>query len=135
MATESTLYPYCVYTLLHTEKLEGILAGTREPTERENQRWVTGQKLLHEATAQGQALPILFGPADKGTGLVYWAILTAVDLDARGTTYRFTDLVPLPGNRPLSSLRLMNGGQPMPDSNIFPYALCETPSFLRGAED
>lgn len=125
---------YCVYTILHTEKLENVLAQDGSGKFTENKPWISGSRFVLEAKDKGERVPIIFGAAeaDAPKGLAYHAILEEVENDeAKSTaTYKFSGLKKVVGDIPLSSLKLKSTNAPLSNEYIRPYAICYTPSFL-----
>ena len=124
---------YCVYTILHKEKLEDIFRADGASEAKERKAWKEGYRLFREARKDGEQMPVLFGAADTGAGLIYYAFLKDVELDEEepATKYKFTQLTKLETNPPLSSLTLKSTNRPLSNDYIRPYALCYTPSFVR----
>ena len=77
-------------------------------------------------------MPVIFASADVTDKLLYYAMLTDIDIDETNftTRYEFTELEEVKGDLPLSTLRLKSTNQPLSDDYIRPYALCQTPSFI-----
>lgn len=126
------LSPFCVYTIRHSETLDEIFRSGGSEEFEENTTWKTGRQLFLEAEDGGMRMPVIFAPADVGDKLLYYAVLTRVEVDYENgnTTYAFTDLTPIEGDHPLSSLKLRSSGRPLSDTFIRPYAICVTPSFI-----
>jgi hypothetical protein len=126
-----SLLTSCVYTIAHVDKLRGIANGDGRGTLTEAKPWTSGLKLLERANEEGVDLPILFADATDCSRLLFWAVLTKIDITPDGTRYRFERLRPLPRNRSPQDLVLLSSGRPIAPGYIRPYALCETPDFLR----
>lgn len=79
-----------------------------------------------------QRMPVIFASADITDRLVYYAMLSNVEVDETDSTtkYEFTDLKQITGDLPLSSLKLQSTNRPLSDDYIRPYAICHTPSFI-----
>ena len=127
--------PFCVYTMHRWHDLDQIYNQGRVGSFTERKKWVTGKSLLREAEQNHQQLPILFSAADQDSGLIYYAMLWAVNIDESNpvapiTTYSFTSLTPLDPPLPKSSLILRSTGKPLSEDAIRPYAICYTPEFL-----
>lgn len=69
----------------------------------------------------------------RSNKLLYYAILRDVEIDEANytTRYTFTDLTPIEGDYPLSSLRLRSSNRPLSDNFIRTYAICHTPAFIQ----
>lgn len=128
------LFHSCIYTIRHSQELVAAYAhgGTHEFVE--NKGWVSGKSFLVEARTKGRPLPIVFGPAEAVTGLIYAAIVTDIQIreseSGSETLCRYEHLTPLKPPLPLGSLWVINKGSPLDASFIRPYALCRTPEFL-----
>lgn len=81
-------------------------------------------------------MPVIFASADVTDGLIYYAMLSSVEIDevVSTTRYEFTDLTPIHGEYLLSSLRLRSTNRPLSDDFIRPYAICHTPFFIKGGD-
>jgi len=128
------LSPHCVYTMRHSDELTrvGVSGGA---TYSENKNWKAGAEIFGRASALGERVPIVFSAAERDSGLIFWALLTDVDVQPRAgddqpqATYAFESLQPIEPALPQSTLRL-RAGRPLSDAYIRPYAICETPSFV-----
>jgi hypothetical protein len=127
----SRLSESCIYTLKHSDLLaaETKSGGTSSLTE--GRPWRTGETLLADARRAGASMPLLFSAAETETELIYWAIIEDIVIDADGeTTCTYSNLRRIDPPRPRASLQLLRGGR-LKDSDIRPYRLCRTPSFIR----
>jgi hypothetical protein len=130
-----SLSPFCVYTIRHSRELNKIMAAGGSAQHTEKKRWTGAQGLLDAARKTGRHLPVIFAGAETIEGLIYWAIVSDIQIDDRGpfeasTTMTFTGMKRLPSKPPLCALRLRSSGQPLSNSYIRPYAICHTPAFL-----
>jgi hypothetical protein len=127
------LSPFCVYTIRHRQDLDEAYRAGGSGGFTENRGWKTGHQLFVEATRNGQRMPVVFASADVTDKLLYYAVLSDLVLDEVNSTtsYEFTDLVPVEGDLPLSTLRLRSTNRPLSDDYIRPYAICHTPPFVR----
>ena len=133
LSTHCPLAPSCIYTILDLRKLDQFAAGDGSGGATEGRQWVSGQRLLREASASGQRLAILFADAADCTRLHYWALLTVIRLSERGTEYRFESLTPIRHTATPQDLVLAETGASIASGFIRPYALCRTPTFLAPA--
>jgi hypothetical protein len=132
------LYEYCVYTIRHSKELAHVAATGGSASYQEGKPWVTACRLLEQATPADERMPVLFSAADDWSGLIFWGLLTDIDVydgdAARGikpsTTFSFEHLTPIVPERRLSDLRLRSNGERLADRDIYPYRICITPSFL-----
>ena len=131
-------YPYqsCIYTILHTKKLERAYAKGGAGMFVEKKRWVTGKSLLVEAHAKSRPLVILFGQAEAIVGVAFAAIVTAIEItdlvwgSTGETLCRFEHLTPLTPPPPLNSLWVNNTRRTLSRKHIRSYVLCKTPEFV-----
>lgn len=133
MSENQSISRYCIYTMLHKQKLEEIFRSSGVGEAKEKKAWKEGQRLFREAQENGEKMPVLFNAADTGGGLIYYAFLKAVEVDEDdfSTTYKFAQLTKLEDKLPLSSLKLKSTNQPLSNDYIRPYAICHTPSFIK----
>lgn len=123
----------CVYTLLHSDKLDAFHKRGGVGSFTENKKWKGAELLLTEARSTGKCLPLIFAAGEYIYGLIYWALVGGIKIDEENgtSTIIFTDLKPLKETLPLSTLRVVSTREPLPDSHIHNYVLCYTPDFLR----
>jgi hypothetical protein len=132
MATQ--LREHCVYTIAHTDRLaEAARRGGPAPFH-ESSAWVTGRQLWQQAQAAGFGFPILLGDATDCSKLVYWGLLTEVEIEGNSTRYTVDRLRPLPGEHTPQELVLRSTGKRIAPNYIRPYAICRTPAFLNAAD-
>lgn len=133
MSERRNISEYCVYTILHKQKLKDFFEIDGAGEAKENTVWREGRRLFLETQKHGEQMPVFFGAADTGAGLIYYAFLKDVDVDDEepSTKYKFTQLTKLENNPSLSSLKLKSTKQPLSNDYIRPYAVCYTPSFAR----
>lgn len=129
------LSPFCVYTIRHEQRLDEVHRQGGDGGFEENTSWVTARRLLLEAKDNGMRMPVIFASANVTDKLIYYAMLSDVELDDTNytTMYRFTGLTPIEGDYPLSSLRLRSTNRLLSENFIKPYAICHTPSFIQGS--
>lgn len=133
MSERRNVSRYCVYTILHRQRLDDIFQADGTGEAEEKKAWREGQRLFLEARKDGEQMPVLFNAADVGGGLIYYAFLKDVEVDEGepSTKYAFTQLTKLENNPQLSSLKLKSSNRPLSNDYIRPYAVCYTPSFVR----
>lgn len=126
------LSPFCVYTIRHRKDLGEASRGDGSGEFTENKLWKTGHRLFQEARRNGQRMPVVFACAAVTDKLLYHAVLSGLVLDGADSTtrYEFTDLTPIEGDLPLSTLRLKSTNRSLSDNYIRPYAICHIPSFI-----
>ena len=126
------LSPFSIYTIRHQRDLDQKYHGSGEGGFTTNRIWRTGQKLFQDAKRSGQRMPVIFASADVTDKLIYYAMLSDIEIDETNSTtrYEFTQLEKIKDDLPLSTLRLRSTNRPLSDNYIRPYAICLTPSFI-----
>lgn len=121
----------CVYTIVTSDILAKYAVKQSPMTATEKKTWVTAEKLKAEADANGLAFPVLFADAKDCSKLLYWGVLTRLEISRApsSTTYTVDKLRSIPGDKSPQDLKKLNGENILPDF-IRPYALCQTPDFL-----
>jgi hypothetical protein len=120
---------FSVYTIRHIDKLRAdIRNGGGEATEA--RRWVGAADLLHRAQSSNRSMPILFADSTDCSNLVCWALIEKIEVEGKGTRYRFDHVLPLKGRTP-QELILRSTGKTIAAKFIRPYAICRTPSFIQ----
>ena len=129
------LTDFSIYTILHADDLRRIHEAGGAAERSEKKPWVSGARLLSEATGDGRRMPILFGDAAFIEGVIYYAFLTDVrvmgDRNEGPTQYAFEGLTPVSPPIPKREMTLRSSGQPLSDNYIRPYAIVHTPAFAR----
>ncbi|RKG63322.1 hypothetical protein D7W79_40400 [Corallococcus exercitus] len=127
----SELHSTTVYTIIDPQRLLAADRGTRpsKPLS-EGRRWKAGQQALAEAHEAGKVLAIVFADARDTSRLLFTAILHSIELRDESTRFTFTRLQPLHG-RTKTELRLASTGDLLSAGFIRPYAMVQTPRFLR----
>jgi hypothetical protein len=134
-AGEPTMRPLsaaCVYTIVHPDKLRRIWEeedGIGVLTE--GKRWTGAVALWYNAQSSGEVLPVVFADATDCSKLIYWGLLNSITIDGDETQCAFTNLQRIPGSHSPHQLILTNTGERIAPGFIRPYALVETPKFLR----
>jgi len=129
------LFANCVYTMRHSRDLEAIYRTGGHGTFTEGRKWKTVAAWMQQVSTTGARIPIIFGAAEDWSGLVFHAVLDAIEFDESivkkpKTIYTFSGLTPIQPHKKLSSLTLLKQRRPLPDTFIRPYALCLTPDFV-----
>jgi putative restriction endonuclease len=126
----------CIFTIRRTSALERISDGERRGELIEDKRWVKGKELLAQARQSGKCLPLIFAAADRGGGLIYWAVIDDITLHTGKrprTSVRFSALQSLAKQWPKHSLKKLGNDKPLSDDHIRGYVPCHTPRFLFAA--
>ena len=123
----------CIYTILHSQKLQEQAeeGGCHKLTE--HKRWRKGSQLRAEAERSGDRMAIVFsGADDTQPGLIYWAIIDDITIDEeqRSTTCSYSNLRRISPRQRLSALQLLKSGRQLSDADIRLYRICQTPDFL-----
>jgi hypothetical protein len=129
------LASYSVYTMRHSSTLHKQAAKSGSHSLHERKIWRTGYRLWQQAVKDQLPMPLIFSGAEASTGLIYWAVIDAIEVNDGTTTSRYSDLQPIDPPRPLSALRLRSSGRSMSEDYIRPYAICHTPDFIRWLRD
>jgi|ERR1700750_1045455 len=126
------LFRFCVYTMLHSDKLDAQAKTSGAHVLAENKAWITGHMLWDQARRSGELMPLVFSGAESDTGLIYWATVDDITIDeeSRTTACTYSNLRTITRLKPKSSLRLRSTGRPISEDFIRPYAVCHTPDFL-----
>ena len=127
---------FCIYTILHSDKLKHFCrdGGTGKFTE--NKKWTTALALWERAEKANEQLLLIFAAAESVSRLIYWAVIAnlrpGLSTKPDITTINFAGLKPIGGKpRFHSSLRLRSTRKQLSNNFIRPYAICYTPNFLR----
>lgn len=121
---------HCIYTIVGAQRLA---AGSRNksPQFTERRQWVTGHALWRKAVREKRRMPIVFADAADCSRLLYWALLTKIQLRGALTAYDVDRIRKLRGKYAPQDLVLRSTGKNIAARFIRPYAICITPSFLR----
>jgi hypothetical protein len=119
----------------HTRDLEAICRTGGRGTFTEGRKWKTVANWMQQVSPTGVQIPIIFGAAEDWSGLVFHAVLKAIEFDESiinkpKTIYTFSGLTPIQPHKKFSSLTLLKQRRPLSDTFIRPYALCLTPDFV-----
>jgi hypothetical protein len=123
-------YDYCIYTIVHSKKLDNLLLTSHEGSFEEKNKWKEAKKMLENAKLKNMDLLVIFAPAETTKYLHSWAIITEIKISKndKQTEYYFKNLTKLRSNNVLKTeLKLKNSGKHMDENFIRPYALCSTP--------
>jgi len=127
---DHALSKFCIYTIVHRDRLDQGAKSRKPATFPERKAWVTGSKLWQQASINGQGMPVLFADAAYGGPLLYWGLLTDVRIGSSGTTYTVDRLREVRGKHVPQELILRSTGKKIARNYIRPYAICGTPKFL-----
>jgi hypothetical protein len=123
----------CIYTIVSAKTLAEASVCGDAATFTEKKTWVTGYALWQKAVAVNLRMPIVFADAADCSRLLYWGLLTHVEVDNGVSTKYTVDRVrKLPGSHSPQELTLRSTGKKIALGFIRPYAICVTPSFLEG---
>lgn len=126
-----TLARYCVYSIVHKDRLANAARIGTSDEFREAKPWVTALDLWQRAANDGERMVVMLGDATDCSTLLYWGVLTNVKVGASKTSYTVDRLRRLSkGHRP-QELILRRTGKHIARNFIRPYAVCKTPNFVR----
>jgi hypothetical protein len=135
-AKQSPLSEFCIYTILHSDKLKHFCREGGTGIFTENKKWVAALGLWESAEKENEQLPLIFAAAESVSELICWGIITklrpGLSTKPDSTTISFTGLKHIRGTpRFHNSLRLRSTRKQLSNNFIKPYAICYTPDFLR----
>jgi len=104
------------------------------PPFRESKAWVTGQQLWQQAKDANVDFPILLGDATDCSRLVYWGLLTEVQVEGETTRFTVDRVRMLPEEHTPQELVLRRTREHIAPEFIRSYAICLTPAFLKEPE-
>ncbi len=120
----------CIYTALAKSKLEEFEKNGRGESDRIGARWGEAKRLL-EKPDENARLPILFSDAAKDMeNLIYWTILTDIDVNEDGTKYKFERFSRLEKGHKTQNLILCSTNKEIAPNFIRAYAICKIPDWL-----
>jgi hypothetical protein len=124
------LSDYCVSTIVRGDLLEKAAKKGRPVTFTEDKAWVMGRELWQEAQAVGRGMPVLLSDARHCSPLLYWGLLTSIELGDDSTSYTVDKVRRLKGKHTRQELILRSTGRQIAPHFIRPYAIVATPGFL-----
>ena len=152
----SASYPFCIATVVTAKAIEAMLEVSGTGSYRDEHPWLVARNLLNDATAQDQALPILFATVseDHTMRFTHWSTIENIDVvelhrgqwDSRCSFGALQPFNPIweavdsvfvkPSQEQLDREVLENirvSRQSLDEHHIHPYAICETPVFISEA--
>lgn len=134
--SDLVLSPYCVYTILHSEKLHAACEKGGKGVFKEETNWKSGFELMQESMEENQILPIIFAAAESTSKLLYWGRLVDIKIEQPSeksfkTTYKFEALKRIEKGHVKTDLILRSSGRNISEGYIRPYSICRTPDFLK----
>jgi len=129
----SILADTCIYTIAHPEKLaEWTKAGEGELQEKKG--WTTGKKLLAEAKKNKQTVALLLADSTDCSRLTHWAIVKQIKIGPKGTKCTFHSVKAFDRIHQPQELTLASTNRRIAEDFIRPYAICQTPYFVRALD-
>jgi hypothetical protein len=128
--------PVCVYTIVHTNKLDKLYRDGGNGQIEEKRNWASAHRLLQEAKRSDMKMLIVFAAAEYTSDLLYYANLEAIKIDKSNpkspvTTLEVSKLTPFEEPKPnKTSLMVKSTGRAIPEGQIRPYVICKTPREL-----
>jgi len=123
----------CVYTIVDGKELDRRFNKREASPFKEKKRWVTAGKKWLKGRSENMSMPVLFGDAAHCSRLLYWGLLTDLEVQDDGTSFTVDYLRKLNGRRKTQDLVLQSTGKKIAPGFIKPYAICYTPQFLKGS--
>lgn len=144
--------PYCICTVITERALEALVENAEAFSHgmyRDTHPWLVASELLERCVAAGQSLPLILASGHP-IEFTHWALITDIDIQEfhHETRCEFTGLTPVnPIFRSLDSIALYPGTEQLhreavepvtihrhylDEHLIHPYAIAETPAFVRG---
>ena len=121
----------CVYTITHPDTLSQFFDVGAFGFVEEAKPWPTAISLWHEALSRGESFPIIFADATDCSKLIYAARVSSIDVGEDGSRCEFFELEPIKSRHSPQELTLLKTGEKIAPSFIRPYALVQTPRFIR----
>jgi hypothetical protein len=121
----------CISTTIHPERL--LDAVRRGAPLVENKSWVSGERILRASQAVGEHVAVVLSDARDCSRLIAWGLVDSLRIGANRTEYTVTSIAPLVRHR-RQELILESTGERIADGYIRPYAICQTPAFLKPAQ-
>jgi len=118
-----------IYSIAHPDKLAKAKSTSVATRFSEKKVWRTGHALWKKTRTEGTVMPVLWGDATDCSRLVYWGILTKIELDDETTRYWVRQVRKIKGEHSPQEL-LLRTGKTIAPNFIKPYAICRTPPFL-----
>ena len=128
---QSNLTAYCVYTIVDGKTLARAAKAGHSGQFEERKPWATASKLWQKALSSGSSMPVLFGDATDCSRLLYWGLLTDVHVQDGVTRFAVDRVRKLSGKHAPQELVLRSSGKKIAPGFIRPYAICETPAFVK----
>lgn len=124
------LFSTAISTIRHYRDIDqAILAGQIEFTE--NTPWITGQKLLAEAKASNEYLPVLLADAtSEQLGIMAWGVAQMIDVSGGQTKIRLEHVQAIAARPVIDSLISKSTGEFLSPDDQRNYRIVETPAFL-----
>lgn len=127
---QSNITDYCAYTIVDGKRLARLAQKGLASRFEERKPWATASTLWHKARLADRAMPVLFGDAADCSRLLYWGLLTDVQIQDGATRFTVDRVRKLGGKHAPQELVLRSSGKKIAPGFIRPYAICETPLFV-----
>jgi hypothetical protein len=125
------LADWCVYTIADCRRLNAAVRAGTAFSATERKVWTTARRRHREERSENRNVAILIADASRTDRLGWCGILTEVDCSLSETRYSLDRVRPIvPARRP-QELRLLSKGRPIREGFQRPYAICQTPDFIR----
>jgi hypothetical protein len=127
---QQVLFGFSIYTIAHPDKLAKAASRKGATKFSEAKPWMTRYDLWSKASAAGEAMTVVFADATDCSRLLYWGILTGIEIEDKTTRYSVKQVRKIKGRHSPQELLLKSTGKAIAPNFIRPYAICRTPSFL-----
>jgi hypothetical protein len=121
---------YCVYTIVDGKKLARVAKSGHSGEFEERKPWATANKLWQRARLAERTMAVLFGDASDCSRLLYWGLLTDIQIEDGATRFTVDRVRKLNGRHAPQELVLRSSGKKIAPGSIRPYAICDTPAFV-----
>jgi hypothetical protein len=125
------LFKFCISTIVERRRLEQFaLKSSANFTER--RAWKTAKLLYEQSRKAGASLPVILSDAAYDSEqLLLWGVLQKLTVDGDHTTVHLTGIQRVHGSHGRQELTLRSSGKAIKPNFIRPYAISETPEFLK----
>jgi hypothetical protein len=125
------LYDYCVSTIVDSNRLKDFLFKA-SGNFTEHRFWKTAERLLGKARKQDKGMAVILSDAAYNCEhLLIWGLIRKIDIQGERTEVQINAVQKIPGYHRRQELTLRSKHRTIRPNYIRPYAICETPPFLK----